>query len=153
MLWPDLDSKCTLTIILKSFFWKCYFKKDQQMTKKHANMPSHQVFMLGHIIQLMHSFEVNISICQAENSDVHRGKSELNITFEGWLILMLAEKECTNWFVIWHCMSPFPKFISPYIFVNLLKSDIPIARKTRLLQQLLFKFLKLLWDVQKNRKS
>ena len=25
------------------------------------------------IIQLMHSFEVNIKICQPENSDVHRG--------------------------------------------------------------------------------
>ena len=35
------------------------------------------------IIQLMHSFEVNIRICQPENSDVHRGKAEVNITFEG----------------------------------------------------------------------
>ena len=31
----------------------------------------------------MHSFEVNISICQPENSDVHRGKAEVDITFEG----------------------------------------------------------------------
>ena len=52
------------------------------------------------IIQLMHSFEVGIRICQPENSDVHRGEAEVNITFEGWLILMLTEKECTNCFVI-----------------------------------------------------
>ena len=31
----------------------------------------------------MHSFEVNIRICQPENSDVHRGVAEVNITFEG----------------------------------------------------------------------
>ena len=35
------------------------------------------------IIQLMHSFEVDIGICQPENSDVHRGEAEVNITFEG----------------------------------------------------------------------
>ena len=35
------------------------------------------------IIQLMHSFEVNIRICQLEKSDVHRGEAEVNITFEG----------------------------------------------------------------------
>ena len=64
----------------------------------------------SYIIQLMHSFEVNIRICQPENSDVHRGEAEVNITFEGWLILMLTEKECTNCFVIWHCLS-FPSFI------------------------------------------
>ena len=40
----------------------------------------------------MHSFEVNIRICQPENSDVYRGEAEVNITFEGWLILMLTEK-------------------------------------------------------------
>ena len=34
-------------------------------------------------IQLMHSFEVNIRICQTENSDVHRGEAKVNITFEG----------------------------------------------------------------------
>ena len=28
------------------------------------------------IIQLMHSFEVDIRICQPENSDVHRGEAE-----------------------------------------------------------------------------
>ena len=71
------------------------------------------------IIQLMHSFEDNIRICQPKNSDVHRGEAEVNITFEGWLILMLTEKECTNCFVIWHCLS----FI--FIFINLLKTDVP----------------------------
>ena len=34
-------------------------------------------------IQLMHSFEVNIRICQPKNNDVHRGEAEANITFEG----------------------------------------------------------------------
>ena len=34
-------------------------------------------------IQLMHSFEVDIRICQPENSDVHRGEAEVNITFDG----------------------------------------------------------------------
>ena len=28
-------------------------------------------------------FEVNIRICQPENSDVYRGEAEVNITFEG----------------------------------------------------------------------
>ena len=35
------------------------------------------------IIQLIHSFEVNIRICQPENSYFHRGEVEVNITFEG----------------------------------------------------------------------
>ena len=35
------------------------------------------------IIQLMHSFEVDIRMFQRENSYVHRGEAELNITFEG----------------------------------------------------------------------
>ena len=35
------------------------------------------------IIQLMHSFEVDIRIYQPENSDVHRGEAEVNIIFEG----------------------------------------------------------------------
>ena len=52
------------------------------------------------IIQMMHSFEVNIRICQPENSDGLRGEAEMNITFEGLLILMLTEKECTKCFVI-----------------------------------------------------
>ena len=43
----------------------------------------HTIRVLHNIIQLMHSFEVNIRICQPENSDVHRGEAEVNITFEG----------------------------------------------------------------------
>ena len=35
------------------------------------------------IIPLMHSFEVNIRICQPQKSDVHCGESEINIIFEG----------------------------------------------------------------------
>ena len=31
----------------------------------------------------MHSFEVDIRICQPENNNVHRGDAEVNITFEG----------------------------------------------------------------------
>ena len=58
----------------------------------------------------MHSFEVNFRICQPENSDVHRSEGEVNITFEGRLILMLTEKECTSCFVIWPGLS-FPSFI------------------------------------------
>ena len=41
------------------------------------------LLMMRNIIQLMHSFEVNIRICHPENSDVHRGEAEVNITFEG----------------------------------------------------------------------
>ena len=47
----------------------------------------------------MHSFGVNIRICQPKNSDVHRGKAEVNITLKGWLILILTDIECTNCFV------------------------------------------------------
>ena len=52
--------------------------------------PNLHLITLGHdediIIQLMHSFEhveVNIWTCQPENSEIHRGEAELNITFEG----------------------------------------------------------------------
>ena len=50
-----------------------------------ATRPGKETALLSthNIIQLMHSFEVNIKVCQPENSDVHRGK-----------------KECTNCFVI-----------------------------------------------------
>ena len=54
----------------------------------------------------MHSFEVDIRICQTENSDVHLGEAEVNINFEGRLFLMLTEKDCTNCFVIM-TLSPF----------------------------------------------
>ena len=71
----------------------------------------------------MHSFEVDIRICQPENSDVHRGEAEVNITFEGWLILMLTEKECTNCFVTWLCLS-FPSLFKVFSYY-FLKSDVP----------------------------
>ena len=38
---------------------------------------------LVNIIQYMHSFEVNIRICQPKNSDVHQDQAEVNITLEG----------------------------------------------------------------------
>ena len=38
--------------------------------------------MFANIIQLIHSFEVNIRICQPKISDVHQ-EIEVNITFEG----------------------------------------------------------------------
>ena len=41
----------------------------------------------------MHSFEVNIKICQPKNSDAHQGEAEVNITFEGWLILIISWDE------------------------------------------------------------
>ena len=52
------------------------------------------IFLATYItyIQLMHSFEVNIRICQPENSDVYRGKAKVTITFVGRLILMLTSK-------------------------------------------------------------
>ena len=95
------------------------------------------------IIQLMHSFEVNIKICQPENSE-----AEVNITFEGWLILVLIEKECTNCFVIWHCLSFSCFILSIFIFINLLKSDVPCALSLgRLFQQ---STSKIWWDKQNN---
>ena len=39
----------------------------------------------------MYYFDVNIMICQPKKSDVHIGEFEVNITFEDWLIMMLAE--------------------------------------------------------------
>ena len=41
------------------------------------------IFQMDNNLQLMHSYEVNIRICQPSNSDVHRGEAEVNITFEG----------------------------------------------------------------------
>ena len=37
---------------------------------------------MGLNIQVMHSFEVNARTCQPKNSEVHRGKAEVNITFD-----------------------------------------------------------------------
>ena len=42
-------------------------------------------------MQLMHSFEVNIRICQPKNSDVHWSEAEVNITFES------LQKFDVNW--------------------------------------------------------
>ena len=75
------------------------------------NTPSNVILLTCSIMQLMHSFDVNIRICWLENSDVYWGEDEVNIIFEGWLILVLTENECTNSFVIWHCPS-FPNFIA-----------------------------------------
>ena len=44
---------------------------------------SRLLHIFDNIIQLMYSFEINIRICQPEKSDGHRGKAEVNITFEG----------------------------------------------------------------------
>ena len=41
------------------------------------------VYRFSNIIQSMHSFEVDIRICQPEISYVHQGEAEVNITFEG----------------------------------------------------------------------
>ena len=57
------------------------------------------------IIQWMRSFEVNIRICQPGKSDVHRGEA-VNITFEGWLILMLTEKNAPI-VLLFDTVSPF----------------------------------------------
>ena len=56
----------------------CYFNKAMSFTFKMRAR-----YCQLDIIQLMHSFEVNIRICQLENSDVHRGEAEVKITFEG----------------------------------------------------------------------
>ena len=82
----------------------------------------------------MHSFEANIRIWQPENSDVHWGEAEVNITFEGRLILMLIEKEYTYCFAIWHFLY-IPSFIlSISIFINLLNLYVSSALKTHLFQ-------------------
>ena len=49
-------------------------------------------------------------------------------------------------------LSPFSYLFlkSICVVINLLKSDVPSAPTTRLFQKLLFKFLVLLWDAQKN---
>ena len=75
----------------------------------------------------MHYFEVNIRICEPENSDIHRGKTLANITF-WWLTYPDGNlKKYTNSFVIWHCLS-FLSFIkSISILINLLKSDVSIV--------------------------
>ena len=62
-------------LLLSAFFAKDIFNLQSKTSKD---------FLTGFSnIQLMHPFEVDIRICQPENSDVHRGKAEVNITFEG----------------------------------------------------------------------
>ena len=46
-------------------FKYCIFVFKNKSSQKFLNTPRYD------IIQLMHSFEVNIRICQPENSDVH----------------------------------------------------------------------------------
>ena len=45
----------------------------------------------------MHSYEVNIRICQSENSDVDLDKAEVNITIEGWLINNTLQQWIVKW--------------------------------------------------------
>ena len=80
----------------------------------------------------MHSFSVNIRICQSENSDVHQGRAKVNITLEVLLILMLTKKRMQQLICyITLLVSLFLVLYSIYIFINLLKSDWPCALKTR----------------------
>ena len=44
------------------------------------------------IIELMHYFDINIRICQPQNSDIDQGEAEMNITLDGWQILKLPMK-------------------------------------------------------------
>lgn len=53
-------------------------------------------------------------------SDVYRDEAGVDITFEGWLILMLIEKECIYCFVIWQCLSS-PNFISSSVIFTWIK--------------------------------
>ena len=79
------------------------------------------------IIQLVHSFEVNIRICQPENSYVHRGKAEVNITFECWLIQMFTKKNAPI-VLLYDTVSLFLVLFKVFLyFINLLKSDVPSA--------------------------
>ena len=64
-----------------------------------SNVHFSDVLEARHIIQLMHVY-VNIRIFQPDNSDVHGGEAEVNITFKGCYILIFTEKECTNCFFI-----------------------------------------------------
>ena len=98
------------------------------------------------IIELMHYFDINIRIFQLQNSDIDQGEAEMNITLEGWLILKLPGKECTNCFVIWYCFS-FPNFLS-YPFINSSKM-FRMHWKQDYSQQLLFKFFEYAYEIWK----
>ena len=88
------------------------------------------------IIELMHSFEVIIRICQPENSDVDRA-----------LFLTLTNPDVnrkrTHQLFCYMTLSPFSYSYLKYFHIHkLFKSDVPSALNTRLFQQLLLKFLK-----------
>ena len=94
----------------------------------------------------MHSFEVNIRICQPENSDVRRGEH-----FRGLTNPDVNRKRMHQLFCYMTLFSLFLVFISSiFIFTNFLKPDVSSAHKKQISSQLLFKFLKLLSDVQNN---
>ena len=81
----------------------------------------------------MYFFEVNIRICQPENRDVYRG-----LTYSDVNRKRMQQLFC--YMTLSHC-APFPSFIlSLFIFINLLKSDNRSALKSRLFQEMLFKF-------------
>ena len=64
--------------------------RQYSMTDKHETQIPALLTEPFYNIQLIHSFEVDIRIYRPENSDVQWGEAEVNITFEGWLILMLT---------------------------------------------------------------
>ena len=89
------------------------------------------------IIQMVHSFSVNIRVCQPENSDLQRGE----IHFRGLTTPDINRKRMHQLF----CYMTLHVSLVFLIYINsLLRSDVPSALKTRLLQQLLLGFLKLL---------
>ena len=96
------------------------------------------------ITQLMHSFEINIRICQPENSDVHRGEAGEKTTLEGWPILMLNENECTNCFVLWH-WSLFQIWYQVFLY-----NFTHVRCSKYYFNNCFFRSLKLLRDVQMN---
>ena len=56
--------------------------RDQELNNRGKNVYV-VVFSHRHYTIDTHSFEVNIRICQPENSDVHGGEAGVNITLEG----------------------------------------------------------------------
>ena len=74
----------------------------------------------------MHSFKVDIWICQPKNSDVHR------VEGEGWLILMMTEKDAQI-VLLYDRLFSFVLYKVCSYFINFLKSDYSSALKIRLL--------------------
>ena len=62
---------------------KCHIVRNHMLRLRSSCLRLMLALVLFNNIQLMHSFEVNIRICQPENSDVHLGEAEVNNTFEG----------------------------------------------------------------------